>query len=329
MMTKYHCLAFLVATLVLLSSCINAQTVQKSQTDALLKWKQSLVNQSILNSWVIQQNANLSTPIPCNWFGITCNNEGQVIGIKLNNTGLNGTLEHLDYSSFPQLLRLDLNTNRLTGTIPFTIGILTKLQLLDLSTNSLTGTLPLNLSKVVELDVSRNMITGGLDSRLFPNGTKGTKTGLVSLKWFLIQDTYLSGRIPSELGNSKELKLIAFDGCHFFGPIPTSLGNLSELTALRLAENQLSGQIPSNIATQRLTDLRLFKNQLSGSVPRDLGNLSSLVTLHLAENNFTGQLPPQVCKGGNIVNFSAAYNMFSGPVPTSLRNCTTLFRVRL
>ncbi|KAI8003491.1 putative leucine-rich repeat receptor-like protein kinase [Camellia lanceoleosa] len=214
----------LVSLLVLLPFC-NAQPSPNSQAEALLKWKQSIANQSILTSWAIK--TNLSSSSHCKWLGIACNNAGDVIGLNLAYTGLKGTLERLDFSSFPQLLRLDLKVNQLTGTIPITIGLLTNLQFLDLSTNAFTGIFQLsvaNLSMVVELDLSRNMISGELDSHLFPNGTKGAKTGLFSLQRLLIQDTNMSGYIPLELGNCKNLTFIALDGSHFFGTIPSSLG---------------------------------------------------------------------------------------------------------
>lgn len=306
-----------------------------SETEALLKWKESLGNQSILQSWVINaaNNENATTASPCQWRGIVCNNSGSVIEINLASTNLTGTLHHLDFSSFPNLLRLDLKLNNLSGTIPTSIGTLSKLQFLDLSTNSFNGTLPLslaNLTQVYELDVSRNIITGEIDPRLFPDGAAEPKTGLISLKNFLLQRNRLGGRLPGEIGNCKLLSLLALDENFLTGPIPSSLGNLSDLAILRLNVNQFSGEIPTNIGTlSKLTDLRLFENKLSGLVPVGLGNLSSLIVLHLAENNFTGHLPPQVCEGGNLVNFSAAFNNFSGPIPTSLRNCRSLFRVRL
>nr|POF05724.1 putative leucine-rich repeat receptor-like protein kinase [Quercus suber] len=112
-----------------------------------------------------------------------------------------------------------------------------------------------NLTQVYELDVSQNNITGKLDSRLFPDGTGKSKTGLLSLKNFLLQTNELVGRIPEEIGNSKLLVLLALDGNYFFGPIPSSLGNLSDLTIIRLADNQLSGQIPGNIGTLKLTEV--------------------------------------------------------------------------
>ncbi|GAY53700.1 hypothetical protein CUMW_151090 [Citrus unshiu] len=40
-------------------------------------------------------------------------------------------------------------------------------------------------------------------------------------------------------------------------------------------------------------------------------------------------LPPQVCKGGKLINFTANVNHFSGPIPISLKNCSSLYRVRL
>ncbi|XP_022140892.1 MDIS1-interacting receptor like kinase 2-like [Momordica charantia] len=321
---------FLFPFLLLLSSC---RTIEGSavEAEALLQWKQSLPQQQILDSWILPSNSNSSASNPCEWKGIICNNQGLVIEINMASTGLRGTLDKLNFSSFPNLLRLDLKINNLSGAIPPSIGVLSKLQFLDLSTNKLNSTLPLslaNLTEVFELDVSRNFITGSLDPRLFPDGSADSRTGLWSLRNFLLQDTLLQGRVPEEIGNVKSLTLIAFDRSKFSGPIPQSLGNLSNLNVLRLNDNYFSGEIPKGIGNLRnLTDLRLFINNLSGEVPQNLGNVSSLRVVHLAENNFSGDLPPQVCKGGQLVNFSAAYNSFTGPIPTSLNNCPSLFRV--
>ena len=155
----------------LLSSC---KANPKAEAEALLKWKKSLpADQPILKSWLAQFNSSRASS-PCKWRGIACNNEGSVTEIKLNYTGLKGTLESLDFLSFPNLLHLDLRSNQLKGTIPMNIGTLSKLQFLDLSINFFNGSLPLslaNLTKVYELDVSQNNVTGKLDSRLFPDGT--------------------------------------------------------------------------------------------------------------------------------------------------------------
>ncbi|RZB73606.1 MDIS1-interacting receptor like kinase 2-like [Glycine soja] len=328
--TCYACFA-IPATLLLVLMVLFQGTVAQTQAQTLLRWKQSLPHQSILDSWII--NSTATTLSPCSWRGITCDSKGTVTIINLAYTGLAGTLLNLNLSVFPNLLRLDLKENNLTGHIPQNIGVLSKLQFLDLSTNFLNGTLPLsiaNLTQVFELDLSRNNITGTLDPRLFPDGSDRPQSGLIGIRNLLFQDTLLGGRIPNEIGNIRNLTLLALDGNNFFGPIPSSLGNCTHLSILRMSENQLSGPIPPSIAKlTNLTDVRLFKNYLNGTVPQEFGNFSSLIVLHLAENNFVGELPPQVCKSGKLVNFSAAYNSFTGPIPISLRNCPALYRVRL
>ncbi|KAH7537836.1 hypothetical protein FEM48_Zijuj03G0135400 [Ziziphus jujuba var. spinosa] len=255
----------------LLSFCKADHAASNREAEALIKWKDSLPSQSVFDSWVFPTHTNSSsstppTPSPCKWYGITCDNAGSVTQIELPGRGINGTLQNFDFSFFPNLVRLDLQSNNFQGPIPANIGMVSKLKLLDLSTNSLNGTLPLslaNLTQVSELDISRNDITGILDGRLFPGDQSSTqsKTGLLSLKYLLFQDTLLGGQIPKEIGNLKFLVTLVLDRSHFNGPIPPSLGNLSHLQALRLSENQMSGEIPETLVNLRnLTDLRLFAN---------------------------------------------------------------------
>ncbi|KAH7537855.1 hypothetical protein FEM48_Zijuj03G0137300 [Ziziphus jujuba var. spinosa] len=266
---------------VVLLSFHKADALSNTEAEALIEWKNSLPNQSVFNSWVFPTHTNSSStpPSPCKWYGITCNTAGNITQINLPSRGINGTLQNFDFSSFPNLLRLDLNENNLTGTIPINIGLMSNLQFLDLSTNSLHGSLPLslaNLTKVYELDISRNQIKGILDPRLFPQSSQ-SKTGLLSIKNLLFQDNQLGGRIPEGIGNLKSLRLLALDGNYFNGPIPSSFCNLSDLSILRLPNNVLSGEIPAELGTlTKLSDLRLFTNHLSGVVPKELGNLSSL-----------------------------------------------------
>ncbi|KAH7857076.1 hypothetical protein Vadar_008807 [Vaccinium darrowii] len=321
------------AVLVVFPPPSTAQPPHNPEVEALLHWKQSLGNQTIVSSWIFNQtNGNSSASSPCNWRGISCNSAGNVTGLNLSHTGLQGTLDHLNFSYFPLLLRLDLIDNQLNGSIPANIGLLSNLVYLDLSNNSFSGTIPLsiaNLTKVVELDFSLNKLTGQLDPQLFPDrGSNEAKTGLLSIQRLLFTTNLLGGPLPSEIGNLADLTLLALDDNSFSGPIPESLGNLSKITSLYLNLNQLSGQIPLSFGTlTKLTNLFLFSNNLSGLVPEQIKNLSSLVVLHLNWNNLSGQLP-QVCQGGRLVNFTAGYNNFTGPIPVSLKNCTSLYRVR-
>lgn len=193
-----HCLVFW--SLCLLTSGL-------TETEALLNWKQSLPHQPILDSWVSQPLTNSSAAqTPCSWRGIKCDPSGSVIALDLNNTGLKGTLQNLNFSAFPNLLLLNLKFNQLTGPIPETIGLLSKLQFLDLNRNYLNGTIPLslaNLTQLYELDLSQNDITGILDPRLFPDGSDQPKTGLIGIKYLVLQGLRLGGKVPNEIGNLK------------------------------------------------------------------------------------------------------------------------------
>uniref|UniRef100_A0A1U8AX54 non-specific serine/threonine protein kinase n=1 Tax=Nelumbo nucifera TaxID=4432 RepID=A0A1U8AX54_NELNU len=347
---KYVSLVLLVFAWFLLPSC-SAQEPPSSEADALLRWKASLQSQTVLQSWTTtatRPNATTS-PNPCNWTGIACNKAGNVTEINLFKAALQGKLDNFDFSSFPNLLRLDLSDNQLSGTIPTHIGKLTRLTYLDLSVNQLSGVLPLslaNLSNLSELYLSNNALTGELHPHLFSNWTRLTNldlqynnltgripreiTLLTSLRELVLMSNQISGSIPSEIGDVKNLEKLLLRGNNLIGTIPPSLGNLTKLTHLFLDLNHLSGSIPPTIGIWRsLTDLRLCRNRLSGVVPQEIGNLSLLTVFHMNYDNFSGHLPQQLCKNGLLVNFTAAGNNFTGPIPEGLRNCPTLYRFRL
>ena len=75
------------------------------EAEALLNWKASVDNQnkSLLSSWVGDRPCN-------NWVGITCDDELElgVTRLNLSSFRLKGTLDNLNFSSFPNLLSIDL-----------------------------------------------------------------------------------------------------------------------------------------------------------------------------------------------------------------------------
>ncbi|KAI4332701.1 hypothetical protein L6164_017587 [Bauhinia variegata] len=81
-----NCVSFPVVLLALLyGSCA------ETEAEALLRWKQSLPEQRILNSWVSpgQSNSSTAAQSPCSWRGIKCDNiSGSVTDINLASTGL-------------------------------------------------------------------------------------------------------------------------------------------------------------------------------------------------------------------------------------------------
>ncbi|XP_058094739.1 MDIS1-interacting receptor like kinase 2-like [Magnolia sinica] len=294
-------LLFLVAY-VMFDSCSRA-AAESQEAEALLKWKDSLLQTQALHSWSLLPKANASTPIassPCNWTGIKCNDAGSIIEINIPNAILTGKLDNFSFSAFPNLIHLNLSGNRLSGNIPAHIDTLFKLSFLDLASNQLSGSIPSKIGKLknlILLDLSNNSLTGTIPSNL------GNLTKLTNL---LLHRNLISGSIPPELGNLKNLIRLSLFSNSLTSSVPLSLGNL-----------------------RNLTEISISKNQLSGSIPQEMTNLRHLVILGLSDNNFSGHLPQQICRSGLIQRFTVGNNHFTGPVPESLRNCTTLKRVRL
>ena len=115
------------------------------------------------------------------------------------------------------------------------------------------------------------------------------------------------------------------------------MGSLASLTQFSLSDNQLSGAIPSSLASlANLQSLDLSRNQLSGLIPSWLGSLANLRGLYLAGNQFSGTIPGSLASLANlerlflggIVRTEATYlasgNQLSGPIPSWLGSLTKL-----
>ncbi|KAA0031484.1 putative LRR receptor-like serine/threonine-protein kinase [Cucumis melo var. makuwa] len=275
------------------------QQQREGELEALLQWKFSLKNssQALLPSWKLLP---LPNPSPCNWEGITCNNAQIVNHIILKNIGLIGTLEHFNFSSFPNLLTLDLYGNRLFGTIPPSIGKLPELIKLNLSSNGFEGGIPKEIG------------------------------GLVKLISLSFSQNLLSGSIPLTIQNLRSLSVLSLGSNLLSGSIPSELGKLTFLVELRLHLNNLTGLIPPTLGDiSGLKVLSLYGNQLSGVLPKEINKLTNLTHFFLSNNTISGSLPQTLCHGGLLHCFCASNNNFSGSVPKGLKNCTSLTRLRL
>ena len=162
------------------------------------------------------------------------------------------------------VIRLDLDSNNLQGTLPSAIGNLTSLEGLLLGNNQLSGAIPAEIGN------------------------------LTSLEGLGLHGNSLSGAIPAEIGNLTNLRQLFLSDNSLSGAIPAEIGNLTSLEGLLLGNNQLSGAIPSEIGN--LTSLEDFLwlggNQLSGAIPSEIANLTNLETLYVNDNTeLTGELP--------------------------------------
>ncbi|KAK8571814.1 hypothetical protein V6N12_027887 [Hibiscus sabdariffa] len=127
---------------------------------------------------------------------LQCNPVGSITKIILFDTfdfEVRGRFGKLNFSSFPNLVHLDLGGCELGGNIPPQIGNLWTLRHLGLSTCNLSGELPpslRNLTRLEFLHISYNGIHGPIPSTL------GQLTNLQSL---CLSGNQISESIPSEI----------------------------------------------------------------------------------------------------------------------------------
>jgi streptogramin lyase/Leucine-rich repeat (LRR) protein len=131
------------------------------------------------------------TETPCNWYGVTCEN-GHVT-------------------------RLNLQHNRLNGSISWMIGKLSHLKVLALNNNQLRGNIPSGIGN------------------------------WNSLSHINLANNQLRGSIPTSLGNSTQLQCLLLENNNLHGNIPATLVKLNDLLGLSLDTNHLEAQDPALI----------------------------------------------------------------------------------
>ncbi|MBK9982766.1 MAG: T9SS type A sorting domain-containing protein [Saprospiraceae bacterium] len=93
-----------------------------------------------------------------------------------------------------------------------------------------------------------------------------------TLKWLQLQGNNLTGEIPNEIGNLKELNRLELNVNQLSGEIPKEIGNLTNLTWLRLSQNRLQGRIPIELSNVNNLSrfFQLQNNLLTGCIPDSL-----------------------------------------------------------
>ena len=259
--------------------CQNIQEISAEECQALV----ALYENTNGDAW--RENPGwLDDDTPCDWIGVSCQ-EGHVTELQLANYGLAGSLPP-EIGNLTHLRSLYLEDNQLRGPVPAEISNFAGLQTLRLSGNQFSS-IPeevFNLDQLIELDLSRNQI---------------------------------SGNLPVELANLSRLGYLGLHKNQFTGEIPPELGSLTSLLNLNLANNQLHGSIPPSLgALARLSLLDLSNNQLTGSIPAELGNLTGLYLLDLSYNQLTGEVP-QSLEDGPVADVRLWGNQVDGTIFSS------------
>ncbi|KAI3720891.1 hypothetical protein L2E82_31889 [Cichorium intybus] len=217
-------------------------------------------------------------------------------------------------SSLRSLVSLNLAYCQFNGPVPSGLMDIISLTTLDLSYNQLTGiqTTSENICNLREISLSGNKFDGKNLSDVLASLFQCESSQLESLRFAV---SGLSGNLPPQIGNLKNLVNIDLNGNSISGSIPDSLGNLSSLRTLELVSNQISGTLPDSIGRlSSLETLYLSSNLISGPLPDSLGRLSSLVDLDLSNNEINGTLPLSIGQLTNLINFNIDQNLLRGVV---------------
>jgi hypothetical protein len=276
-----------------------------------------------------------SDTLHCQWFGITCNENGLVIEINLRNNNLTGSGSY-SYSYM--------------GTAE---GFLTELIVLDLAKNKLTGYFPFDyiytptLFKLEHIDISNNALTGHADMA-FPSLTSYVNfshNSLTGVSFKKVNPAYESLKVV-DLSNN----MISQDSSMIFYNIPP---NIQELV---LSSNSIAGELPNPFPLENLIRIDMSDNDMHGSLPDfpgtaslireiDLSNqrqangegflgtiwtdvfkLVDLSVLNLAGNNLTGEIPLSIGNLAKLRVLNLSSNALVKQIPTELSRLTGKFK---
>ena len=140
----------------------------------------------------------------------------------------------------------------------------------------------------------------------------------------------LSGRLPPEIGDLENLRVLELTFNELSGPIPPELSDLDQLEVLDFAFNGLSGPIPPELSDLgNLRGLELGGNGrtggLTGSIPPELGNVTSLESLSIWGNFLTGSIPPELGNLAGLGHLDLGNNDLTGPIPAELAETSLRF----
>jgi len=224
----------------------------------------------------------------CSWFGVGCDDSGQVKLLNLQNNNLIGAIPSSIFE-LPHLEVLILSGNPIDFRFDNGVDRARRLRELRVDRTGLTTLHGVNLIKsLTVLDVGLNALRGPLSAAVLE---------LPNLRVLSLRDNALTGYLGGyNWSQLKYLRVLRIDNNNFGGALP-AFEELQSLTFAYLGGNSLTGTIPPNFLEfaplhANLT-VDLSDNQLSGSIPEELGRFKGL-SLYL-RNNKIGRVSGELC----------------------------------
>lgn len=226
--------------------------------------------------------ANISSVCDSRWTGAICY-ENSVYELQLESRDLFGFIPD-SIDGLGNLTTVSLWNNSLTGTLPASLGNLTKVRFLYLDHNNFTGQVPpsiMALPALANMDLEHNSLSGSIIA--IPGAVN-------SLEELYIYDNFFTGSLPATLANYTKLRVLSAQNNEFNETLPDR--GPPALQFLNLASNSFTGGIPQWIQTaQQLISLDLSFNLLRDPLPQPLNGMVALRELRLHGNPITGFVP--------------------------------------
>ncbi|KVI06247.1 Concanavalin A-like lectin/glucanase, subgroup [Cynara cardunculus var. scolymus] len=200
------------------------------------------------------------------------------------------------------------------GIPPF-IRNLTLLNTLSLANWGLVPDFFHRLSSLRRIALPGNDLVGTIPPSLY---------GLSSLEELYLDYNKLTGRLPSNLGLIlPRLRILSLNDNQLTGPLPPSVLSSSALEILDVTQNSLSVKVV--ITSREACNLSLFGEDDEKKFIDALSFCSKLEVLDIGNNQMRGFLPESLWNLSTNLSFlSLASNAFSGDVPSSVGNLSSL-----
>jgi len=179
----------------------------------------------------------------------------------------------------------------------------------------------LNLTKLVDLNLSRNYFGHSIASCWFWNVT--------SIKFLSLVSTYLHGPFPDALGGMISRQDLSFNNNGNGATMAVDMKNLCQLETICLDGNQSSGNITELIEKLPQCSNNFFflssgDNNMTGMLPNKLEHLTGLSFLYLSMNNISGAIPPLIWSFTSLETLDISSTQLSGQIPLLPRSLNEL-----
>ena len=271
---------------------------------------------------------------PCSWYGVSCDKDGAIVKLALQDNNLVGYLPS-ELGLLSDVKVMNLKMNPLTGPLPAELGNLQNAKNVMIEDTMLCGDIPLNVAKKALLN-EWQIVNGNVKLRSNCDRQKDIRERMLSSQvdddevraWIGLMSLYyqMDGENWCHSLNWGSVTTYPCDGdsSNWYG-IECSSGSV---TGVNLPLNGLSGSlveyaeyISEIAATTTLTSFDLSYNSISGRIPSEMGLLTDSSVIKLNDNDIRGSIPSELALLSNTEIVNLKNNNLCGNYP----ECTAQF----